>query len=323
MERLLDNSGPLGLDPFRAELDSLVREQRLLLDHPKGNALKYQNALEILPDIVPDHVRLDTDVVAAGSASQLTAAQRLGLEKGLFQLCPWRKGPFNLFGIHIDAEWQSFLKWDRVRNHIAPQLNARILDIGSSSGYYMFRMASQSPAMVLGLEPQHTFFYQYLALQRYFRVPSLFCLPVPFDALPVMTGFFDTVFCMGILSHRRSPLAMLKKIHANLKPGGEIVVENLALETGEPLCLFPESRYAKMRNVFFIPSVTALSSWLSRTGFTEIRCVDATRTTIHEQRKTQWIQTESLEDFLDPHNPDRTVEGYPAPVRAILIARAG
>jgi tRNA (mo5U34)-methyltransferase len=292
------------------------------MDHPKGNALKYQCALDTLPEIRADHISLDSDTVAAGTASQLTEEHRICLETGLAVLNPWRKGPFNLFGIQVDAEWRSFLKWNRVKDYLAPQANARILDIGSSNGYYMFRMAGLNPTMVLGLEPQHTFYYQYLALQRYFRLSRVYCLPIPFDALPMLGGYFDTVFCMGILSHRRSPLAMLKQIHARMKRGGQLIVENLVLDIDEPMCLFPEDRYAKMRNVFFIPSVSALNSWLSRSGFETVQCVDIARTTSHEQRKTPWIQTESLDDFLDPDNPDKTVEGFPAPVRAILIARA-
>jgi tRNA (mo5U34)-methyltransferase len=323
MERLLENGVRLGLGPWLPELESLVRERRLVMDHPRGNALTYQRALDLLPDILPDRVVLDRDTVSAGSASQLTADQGLALDQGLMGLRPWRKGPFSLFGREVDAEWRSFMKWDRIAGEIRPLAGRRVLDIGSSSGYYMFRMAARDPALVLGVEPQHTFFYQFLALQRTFRVPCLYGLPVTFDELPPLTGYFDTVFCMGILSHRRSPLAMLGKIREMLRPGGEVVVENLVIESGDPLCLFPESRYAKMRNLFFIPSVPALTSWLRRSGFSQIRCVDVARTTPEEQRKTPWIQTESLEDFLDPKDPAKTVEGYPAPVRAIIIAGTG
>ncbi|MBU3950591.1 MAG: tRNA 5-methoxyuridine(34)/uridine 5-oxyacetic acid(34) synthase CmoB, partial [Proteobacteria bacterium] len=140
--------------------------------------------------------------------------------------------------------------------------------------------------------------------------------------LPGMDRYFDLVFCMGVLYHRKSPIEMLKTIHDSLRKGGQIVLENLVIDAKENLCLFPRDRYAKMRNVFFIPDLLAMESWLLRAGFTHIRCVDVAKTTCEEQRRTDWIQTESLRDFLDPGDPDKTIEGYPAPVRAIFIATA-
>jgi tRNA (mo5U34)-methyltransferase len=249
-------------------------------------------------------------------------AGKKDLHEKLIQLSPWRKGPFNLFGVDIDTEWQSWMKWDRLLPHLPKLAGRRILDIGSSNGYYMFRMAAQNPLFVLGLEPQGSSYYQYLAIQKFLRQDNIFCLPIPHDQLPGMEQYFDLVFCMGVLYHRKSPIEMLKSIHDSLKKGGQIVLENLVLDTRENLCLFPKDRYGKMRNVFFIPDLLAMESWLARAGFTHIQCVDVAKTSCEEQRKTDWIQTESLKDFLDPDDPDLTIEGYPAPVRAIFIARA-
>ncbi len=107
-----------------------------------------------------------------------------------------------------------------------------------------------------------------------------------------------------------------------LRRGGQLVLETLVLEGNDDLALCPDKRYAKMNNVYFLPTVRCLKNWLRRTGFSDIRCVDVTPTTSSEQRKTEWIQTESLTDFLDPADSTRTIEGYPAPVRAILVAEA-
>ncbi len=263
---------------------------------------------------------LDSDIIRVGDGVDIGWAEKEKLENALFNLCPWRKGPFNFFGIQVDSEWQSWIKWNRFINKISPLKGKRILDIGSSNGYYMFRMAGHDPFMVLGLEPQHTFYYQYLAAQKYLKLQNVFCLPIPFEKLPDTNGYFDIVFCMGVLYHRRSPLDMLIKIHENMAKGGELVVENLVILSDEDICLFPESRYAKMRNVFFIPSLKVMTSWLKRSGFSNIKCIDISRTNSFEQRKTPWIQTESLRDFLDPENHEKTVEGYPAPVRAIFTA---
>ncbi|VEB58220.1 tRNA (5-methoxyuridine) 34 synthase [Salmonella enterica subsp. enterica] len=52
-----------------------------------------------------------------------------------------------------------------------------------------------------------------------------------------------------------------------------------------------------------------------------MRIADVCVTTTEEQRRTEWMVTESLADFLDPNDRSKTVEGYPAPQRAVLIAR--
>ncbi len=309
--------------PFKDALHAALERKQSQFEIPRGNILKYATALERLPKVSPLTCDLTKEVVAAGSRHEVTDEVKADLTGALYRMCPWRKGPFSLFGISIDAEWQSFIKWNRFIHHIAPLHRRRILDIGSSNGYYMFRMAAFDPALVVGLEPQHTFYFQYLALQKYLKLPRVVNLPFTFDEFPVAEHYFDTVFCMGVLYHRTSPLEMLKKIHDTLKKGGELVLENLIILSNDNLCLFPEDRYAKMRNVFFIPSIPAMTSWLKRTGFNNIRCIDVSPTTPGEQRKTPWIQTESLNDFLNPADPRKTVEGYPAPVRAIFLATAG
>ncbi|SMC69137.1 tRNA (mo5U34)-methyltransferase [Desulfocicer vacuolatum DSM 3385] len=308
--------------PFKDQLNKALEQKRSLFETPRGNILKYATAIDTLPDIIPSSCDLASQTVTGGGCGDISQTQKSGLEAALYRMCPWRKGPFELFGTFIDTEWQSFIKWDRFIPHIAPLHRRRILDIGASNGYYMFRMAAFDPSLVVGLEPQHTFYFQYLALQKYLKLPRVANLPFTFDEFPVADHYFDTVFCMGVLYHRKSPLDMLKKIHDSLKKGGELVLENLIIDSTDDVCLFPENRYAKMRNVFFIPSIKAMTSWLKRTGFHNIRCVDVSATTPGEQRKTPWIQTESLDDFLDPADPGKTVEGYPAPVRAIFLANA-
>ncbi len=322
MERLLKRHAELRLDHCYEDLEKLIREKRFFLDHAKGNFLKFQKVVESIPDISPSMINLESHSIQAGKASDLSKEELMDLNAKLELLCPWRKGPFNLFGIDIDTEWRSWMKWERLKNHISNLKGKHILDIGSSNGYYMFKMAAQDPSMVLGLEPQSSFYFQYLALQKFLNQDNVFCLPIPFGDLPPMDKYFDSVFCMGILYHRRSPIDMLKTICDLMKKGGEIIIENLVIESRENLCLFPEDRYAKMRNVFFIPDLLSMESWLLRAGFANVRCVNVTRTSPEEQRKTKWIQTESLKDFLDPNDHHKTVEGYPAPVRAIFIANA-
>jgi tRNA (mo5U34)-methyltransferase len=306
---------------YRA-LAALVREKQQFLDHPTGNFLRYKNIFSQIPDFVPSLKDVAAPAVKAGSAADISKKDRQFLKAQLLQLAPWRKGPFDLFGIHVDAEWRSDLKWNRVAPHLPDLAGMRIMDIGSSNGYYMFRMAARDPLFVFGLEPQSAFYYQYLAVQKFVGRKNVFCLPAAHEHLPRLDACFDLVFCMGVLYHRKSPVDMLKDIHKTLKPSGHIVLENLVLHGRNNLCLFPKDRYAKMRNVYFIPDLLAMESWLLRAGFQDVRCVDVTPTTAAEQRKTDWINTESLEDFLDPHDPQKTIEGYPGPVRAVFMARA-
>lgn len=326
MERFLKQYRKFKLGPWVEELTRIIIEKREFLDTAKGNVQRYKFLVESLPDFVPSKIDLGGDHVIVGDEADIPMAEKSAgkkdLQEKLIQLSPWRKGPFNLFGVDIDTEWQSWMKWDRLLPHLPKLSGRRILDIGSSNGYYMFRMAAEKPLFVLGLEPQGSFYYQYLAIQKFLQQDNVFCLPIPHDQLPGMEQYFDLVFCMGVLYHRKSPIEMLKSIHDSLKKGGQIVLENLVLDTRENLCLFPKDRYGKMRNVFFIPDLLAMESWLARAGFTHIQCVDVAKTSCEEQRRTDWIQTESLKDFLDPDDPDRTIEGYPAPVRAIFIARA-
>ncbi|GAB6094459.1 tRNA 5-methoxyuridine(34)/uridine 5-oxyacetic acid(34) synthase CmoB [Desulfatiferula olefinivorans] len=322
MEHLLDHLDRLKLNHCRPALESLVGRlgARLSLDY--GNEKKWRGLYESLPDIHPSMCRLSDDWVRIGRPEDADAAIRSRMADILMAMSPWRKGPFDLFGIRVDSEWASYIKWNRLKDALEPLSGRRVLDIGCSSGYYMFRMLDQAPEMILGIDPQILFYYQFKALQKYVRSDRLYYLPAGLEDLPAFDACFDTVFFMGIIYHRKSPVDSLLDIHGNMRSGGQLVLETLIIETGAPVALFPEDRYAKMRNVFFIPSVSCLESWLKRARFGDIRVVDVSKTTSVEQRKTPWIKTESLEDFLDPDDPKKTVEGYPAPVRAVITARA-
>lgn len=322
MEKLLAQRHRLKIDHCYPEFETLIQEKRVFLDTTKGNFFKFKKVLEGIPEFVPSRVTLDDPWITIGEPSDISKESLALLNEKLEQLCPWRKGPFNFFGIKVDSEWQSWIKWDRFKHHIGNLEGQRILDIGSSNGYYMFRMAAQNPLMVLGLEPQSSFYFQYLTIQKFLKLENLFCLPVPFNQMPKMGKYFDRVFCMGVLYHRKSPVQMLKEINDSMRPGGKLILENLILDKKQNFCLFPKDRYAKMRNIFFIPDLLVMESWLLRAGFKDIQCIDVSKTLIEEQRKTRWIQTETLIDFLDPNDPNKTIEGYPAPVRAVFTAMA-
>lgn len=232
---------------------------------------------------------------------------------------PWRKGPFKLFDITIDTEWHSDWKWNRLIPHL-DLTEKRILDVGCGNGYYAWRMLGAGAQSVIGIDPNLLFICQFLAIKKYLPNSPVWILPFTLEDLPNQSENFDTVFSMGVIYHRRSPIDHLLALKDCLKKGGQLVLETLVVEGDAQQLLVPEDRYAQMRNVWFIPSVAALILWLKRVGFTEIQCVDVSQTTIAEQRATSWMTFKSLPDFLNPSNPNLTIEGLPAPRRAILLA---
>jgi tRNA (mo5U34)-methyltransferase len=297
--------------------DTLIAASAAALDARRnGNLPRWQEALAALPRLPVDDCDLDCDCVRVGNED--TASQ--GLVESLQAFHPWRKGPFCIHGVHIDAEWRSDWKWRRVANHIAPLAGRRVLDVGCGNGYYALRMLGAGATLVLGVDPTLLYVAQFAALRHFFGVLPAFVLPLGLEALPA-TGAFDTVFSMGVLYHRRDPLDHLVRLRKQLRPGGELVLETLVIAGDDDGALVPEERYAKMRNVWAVPSLSRLARWLGEAGFSSVRCVDDTITTTDEQRATDWMRFESLSDFLDPADPTRTVEGYPAPRRAVFIAR--
>lgn len=310
------------LKPFYRDLLRTAEKKQYQIREKNKKGMALSSCLETLPDVRPSDIDIESNRIRIGVKNDLNPDQQTVLEKTLAGLNPWRKGPFDIFGTRIDSEWNSAMKWNRLKDHMAPLDGKRVLDIGCSCGYYMFKMAARHPLLVMGVEPYLNFYFQYQALERYLDFPNITCLPLTYEELPAMKNCFDTVFSMGILYHRRSPMDSLTRIHANLIDGGELILETLIIKGDAQVALFPEKRYAKMNNIYFLPTVSCLGNWLRRTGFENIRCIDVSKTTLAEQRKTKWIDTESLEDFLDPQDPEKTVEGYPAPVRAILMANA-
>jgi len=238
----------------------------------------------------------------------------------LMQLAPWRKGPFDVGGVHIDAEWRSDLKWQRVAGAIEPLEGRRVLDVGCGNGYYALRMADAGAAAVLGIDPTLLYVMQFLAVTAYLERPPVSVLPLRLQELPDACHAFDTTFSMGVLYHQRSPLDHLRQLRATLRPGGQLVLETIFIPGEESYACTPAERYARMKNVWLLPTLAELSTWLRRTGFRDVEIIDTAVTTVAEQRSTEWMTFESLADALDPEDPTRTVEGWPAPRRVVLTA---
>ncbi|MGJ8694403.1 MAG: tRNA 5-methoxyuridine(34)/uridine 5-oxyacetic acid(34) synthase CmoB [Thalassotalea sp.] len=286
--------------------------------HLHGEFLQWQKAIDLLPDTTSEHLDL-LHSVTYGQANELSEGEIKKLTHLLMKLKPWRKGPFHLHGLHIDTEWRSDFKWDRLLPYISDLKNRYVLDIGCGSGYHLWRMRGAGAKFVVGVDPTQLFLMQFQAIQHFIKDPQVNLLPLGVEQLPELNAF-DTVFSMGVLYHRRSPIDFLYQLKSQLAQGGELVLETLIVDGDVNTVLVPGERYAKMRNVWFLPSGLAMCAWLERCGFKNVRWVNTDTTAFEEQRKTDWLDNESLQDFLDPTDSSKTIEGYPAPKRAIFIA---
>ncbi len=287
-----------------------------------GNLTQWERLINQAPSNTASERILDADTVKIGSRDDLSVHERTSLESQLMSLSPWRKGPFELFGVTVDAEWRSDWKWRRIAKHLSSLKNRTVLDVGCGNGYYCWRMLGAGAKLVVGIDPMLLHVVQFHFIRKlYGDPPPLYVLPLGIEDLPYGLKLFDSVFSMGVLYHRRSPIDHLLELRDCLIPGGELILETLIIDGGAKEALVPEDRYAKMRNVWFLPSCPALLSWLKRCGFKNVRLVDVTPTTVQEQRSTTWMTFQSLQDYLNPQDSRFTSEGYPAPKRAIIIAQ--
>ncbi|MEM7671728.1 MAG: tRNA 5-methoxyuridine(34)/uridine 5-oxyacetic acid(34) synthase CmoB [Verrucomicrobiota bacterium] len=301
------------------DLEMQVREVYARNQH--GDTASWDSAMESLPfleNIVPDLSSGRIGFSTQGS----TSYDKHALEVCLRKFHPWRKGPFQIDEIFIDSEWRSDWKWDRLQKSIEPLAGKAVLDIGCGSGYHLWKMVGAGARWAIGLEPVDVYVYQFAVLQHFLAYADRAAvLGIPFEMFPQATQFFDTVFSMGVLYHRKSPIEHLEAVRESLKPDGQMVLETLVVEGDENTVLFPKGRYAQMRNVWFLPSVKTLVAWMKRLRFRSIDVVNVNRTAVEEQRSTDWMRFDSLCKFLDPEDQSKTIEGYPSPLRAIITAR--
>ena len=306
-----------------AWVDLLPKQLADAFDHTKhGTLSEWQAIIASIPDYVASQRLLDQSVVQMGVADDLTEPEVNLLENKLKGLHPWRKGPYELYGVAIDTEWRSDWKWDRLKAHISPLEHRLVLDVGCGNGYHCWRMLGAGAKMVVGIDPMLLNIMQFQLIRKLHGEAPIYVLPLGIEDMPYGLKAFDTVFSMGVLYHRRSPIDHLYELRDSLRSGGELILETLVIDGGLGEVLLPEDRYAMMRNVWFLPTCDTLVSWMARCGFKNIRVVDVTITTTAEQRSTEWMRFQSLKDFLNPEESTLTYEGLPAPNRAIIIANS-
>ena len=284
---------------------------------------RYEKILERTRSLHADTLNLNQPYVSFGRGEDITPGQHQMLRALYREMMPWRKGPYEFFGEKAESEWRSFMKWDRLIKGITPLAGRKILDIGCGNGYHMWRMLGEGAERVVGIDPCALFTAQFELFKR--AVPEdiqkkIHLLPLGIEQLPQLEAF-DTVFSMGVLYHRRSAVDHLMQLQSQLVPGGELVLETMVIEGDEQTVLIPKDRYAKMPNIWYIPSISSLENLLNRCGYINVKLIDVCMTTTEEQRRTELMITESLEDFLDPQDHTRTIEGYQAPTRAVFTAQ--
>ena len=262
------------------------------------------------------------DIVKFGANNDLDPEKLAVLKSLLQEMIPWRKGPFNVCGIPIDSEWLSNLKWARLAKELPPLEGKKILDIGCGNAYYGFRMLDQKPEFVIGIDPHLAYVAQFWALKHFVPHLPIYVLPCGLEQFPGSLHGFDVVFSMGVIYHRRSPIDHLQQCKQCLAPGGELVLETLYVDGPADYSLTPQKRYARMSNIWFVPSIGTLENWLTRCGFKNVRIINKSITTTKEQRKTEWMPFESLKDAIDIVDTSKTIEGLPAPKRVVIIAKS-
>ncbi|MFK5882138.1 MAG: tRNA 5-methoxyuridine(34)/uridine 5-oxyacetic acid(34) synthase CmoB [Sulfurospirillum sp.] len=236
-----------------------------------------------------------------------------------WELRPWRKGPFDLFDTFIDSEWKSYIKYNLLEPHFDLK-DKCVADIGCNNGYYLFRMLELQPKKLVGFDPSIHCKTQFDFINHFLDAPIEFEL-LGIEHLPFYENKFDVIFCLGVLYHRSDPINALKALKNGLNDNGYVILDTFMIDGDEPYVLTPQDRYSKIPNVYFVPTIPALENWCKRAKFKSFEILEIKKTDLNEQRKTKWIQGESLENFLDPNDKTLTIEGYPSPKRVYVKLR--
>ncbi len=172
-----------------------------------GDFSRWAEAINQLPDLTRPQVSYGATVSISGQVDNVA------LEAALQNLHPWRKGPFRIGEVYIDTEWRSDWKWARLDEILPDMSGERVLDVGCGNGYFGWRMLERGAAEVVGIDPTLLFCMQHLAVAHYTKDPRNWVLPLKIEEVPATTQF-DSVFSMGVIYHRREPLAHVQQLAA-------------------------------------------------------------------------------------------------------------
>ncbi|ECP6081745.1 tRNA 5-methoxyuridine(34)/uridine 5-oxyacetic acid(34) synthase CmoB [Campylobacter jejuni] len=285
--------------------ENLLEKQ--FLNHPLYAKIQELKALNLACNFsLDDSVNLSTNSQAKDEI--------LAIAK---ELKPWRKGPFKIDDLFIDTEWQSFIKFNILKPFMNEISQKCVADIGCNNGYYMFKMLEFNPVKLIGFDPSIKYRLQFELINALAKTPIKYEL-LGVEDLPSYGLKFDVIFCLGVIYHRSDPIKMLKDLKAGLNKNGVVFLDTMYIENEREIALVPNKTYSKIPNIYFIPSISALKNWCERAGFKEFEVLATKKTDENEQRKTEWIDSFSLENFLDPKDKNLTIEGYEAPKRVYI-----
>ncbi|HDZ5316414.1 TPA: tRNA 5-methoxyuridine(34)/uridine 5-oxyacetic acid(34) synthase CmoB [Campylobacter jejuni] len=285
--------------------ENLLEKQ--FLNHPLYAKIQELKALNLACNFsLDDSVNLSTNSQAKDEI--------LAIAK---ELKPWRKGPFKIDDLFIDTEWQSFIKFNILKPFMNEISQKCVADIGCNNGYYMFKMLEFNPAKLIGFDPSIKYRLQFELINALAKTPIKYEL-LGVEDLPSYGLKFDVIFCLGVIYHRSDPIKMLKDLKAGLNKNGVVFLDTMYIEDEREIALVPNKTYSKIPNIYFVPSISALKNWCERAGFKEFEVLATKKTDENEQRKIEWIDSFSLENFLDPKDKNFTIEGYEAPKRVYI-----
>ena len=280
-----------------SDLLSLHQERLKQLDAPK-----WQRQRQALAELAPE------DPVSIKACAQA--------------LLPWKKGPFELPGVSIDAEWDCHQKWQRLSAHLPDLADKKVLDVGTGNGWYLQRLREHGATRVVGFDPGPLNYLQWSFLQRVRPDVHQQLYLLGNEELPRLAKTFDVILHMGVLYHHRDPMRQLIDLREALVPGGELFLETIGVPGAGLTCYLPTDRYAGMPNVWFLPTLNCLTTMLERARFTDVKVLASHWGGTGEQRPTLWSEGPSYIGALDPSDASRTIEGHPAPERFLLRARS-
>ena len=235
-----------------------------------------------------------------------------------YKLIPWRKGPFRLFDLELDAEWRSDAKYNRLADDLPDLKGKLVADVGCNNGYYLYRICAEGARHVIGFDPTLKYWLQYQLLAAHAPPLPISFLPLGWQALADVHDVFDVIFLMGINYHEAHPLDLLHTCRSALKPGGLLVCESVTVQSDEDLEIFPAGKYAGIGGVYAIPTPRALQRQLLSAGFQTVTIQHTARMTVAEQRRSEFSPQKSLADFITADGT--SIEGYPPLHRAALFA---
>lgn len=269
-------------------------------------------------NFLPTGISVESGMIALSgehqSESSAAAAAQMALD-----LLPWRKGPFRLGDLVIDAEWRSDKKWDRLNPAALNLQNKIVADVGCNNGYYLFRIALAGAQNVTGFDPTHKYKTQFDFVAAHApRLPIDFRLE-GWQALSNFPDHFDTIFLMGINYHEPHPPDIYHACRSALKKDGLLVCESVVAAYPENLTIYPPGKYFGIGGVYGVPTPAAIAADLEQCGFGSVSIQHIHLMSPDEQRATQFSPQRSFQDF---RNADGTsTEGYPLLHRAALTAK--